>query len=204
MAESGRSSYLTVNGCIHSGSIEAEGYALYAGGISGLLEGTISNCQNYGSITYNASYYSEYAHIGGIDSGLWSTLIDSCMNAADIQVARLSDVPSDSIVGGISALGTRISNCFNCGDISTDGGSYVGGITGENGRADNSYNVGTIRSVNPGSINVDPGYYGCGALFGSASGGSSNCYYLACDLPAYEKVNGTPTSTPFAPCPPTR
>ena len=193
LAESGRSSYLTVNGCIHSGSIEAEGYALYAGGISGLLEGTISNCQNYGSITYNASYYSEYAHIGGIDSGLWSTLIDSCMNAADIQVARLSDVPSDSIVGGISALGTRISNCFNCGDISTDGGSYVGGITGENGRADNSYNVGTIRSVNPGSINVDPGYYGCGALFGSASGGSSNCYYLACDLPAYEKVNGTPT-----------
>lgn len=193
LAETGRSSYLTVNGCIHSGSIEAEGYALYAGGISGSLEGTISNCQNYGSITYNGSYYSQYAHIGGIDSGLWSSVIESCMNAADIQVVRLSDALSDSVVGGISALGTDISNCFNCGDISTNGGSYVGGITGENGRADNSYNVGTIRSVNPGSINVDAGYYGCGALFGSTVGVSSNCYYLACDLPAYEKVNGTPT-----------
>lgn len=189
LAESGSSGDLTVNGCIHSGSIETEGYAMYAGGISGLLEGSISNCQNYGTITH----YHSYANIGGIDSGLCDPVIQSCMNAADIQVVRRSNTFSNTRVGGISALGTDISNCFNCGDINTDGASYVGGITGENGHADNSYNVGTICSVNPGSSNVDPGYYGCGALFGSTVGTSSNCYYLACDLPAYEKVNGTPT-----------
>lgn len=188
LAESGRSSYLTVNGCIHSGSIETEGYALYAGGISGALEGTISNCQNYGSITQ----HDQYAYIGGIVSGLWTPEIESCINAAEVRMAG-NGTASRSRLGGITATSANISNCFNCGDITADGASYVGGITGENGYADNSYNVGTVRLDNPVTAGAFAGDYGCGALFGSVSGASSNCYYLAGGLPAYEKVNGTPT-----------
>lgn len=186
----GQSNYsnLTITGCIHSGSIETSGYATYVGGISGMAEGTISNCQNYGSITQ----YDQYANIGGIVSGLWTPEIESCMNAADIQMVGNGAV-SRSRLGGITATTANISNCFNCGDITADGASYVGGITAENGHADNSYNVGYVHLDNPATAGALAGAYGCGALFGEVMGISSNCYYLAGDLPAYEKVNGTPT-----------
>ncbi|MEQ2455775.1 S-layer homology domain-containing protein [Flavonifractor hominis] len=188
----GQSSYsnLTVTNCIHNGSIESYGYASYVGGISGSMEGTISNCQNYGSITQ----HDQYAYIGGIVSGLWTPEIESCINAAEVRMAG-NGTASRSRLGGITATSANISNCFNCGDITADGASYVGGITGENGYADNSYNVGTVRLDNPVTAGAFAGDYGCGALFGSVSGASSNCYYLAGDLPAYEKVNGTPTLT---------
>ena len=184
VGESGAFSGLTIHGCIHSGSIVTERRAMFMGGIGGAVQGTISNCQNYGSITH----YTRSAYIGGITSGTRDCVVESCMNAADISYVIASDqYSSEPYIGGITALQADVRNCFNCGDITVDGGDgdgYVGGITGEEGYAENSYNVGTVSA---------PGVASAGALFGSVDGTSRNCYYRSDGMPVYGTIHNTPT-----------
>ena len=187
VGQSSPSDDLTIHGCIHSGSIVGECKGMSAGGIGGQVRGTISNCQNYGSITH----YTRSASIGGITCGRWDCVVESCMNAADISYVIEPDrVASAPDIGGITATQTDVRNCFNCGDITVDGDACVGGITGFGGYAENSYNAGTVSA---------PGVASAGALFGSVAGASRNCYYRSDGMPVYGTIHNTPTLDNVAP-----
>lgn len=170
-----------IKGCTHSGSIEIQGYAAYAGGIAGNGDGNIAHCQNYGTILSR----STYAHAGGIISTLSSSSygsIEYCMNAADITA-----VDSDIYMGGITSTShMNIRHCFNCGNLSSDGSNYyyAGGIAGD-GSAEYCYSTGTVTGAEEKT----------GALFGRAYGDSAHCYYLERGLEAYGSTNGSPNIT---------
>ena len=165
-----------IKGCIHSGSIEAQGYNAYAGGIAGYGDGDIVHCQNYGTILISRSVY-----VGGIIPKI-DGRIAYCMNAADI-----TSFSKNIYIGGIASISyMNIQHCFNCGNLSANGSNfyYVGGIAGQ-GSAEYCYSTGTVTGAEGKT----------GALFGIAGGDSAHCYYLEGGLEACGSMIGSPDIT---------
>ena len=109
-------------------------------GITGYLEGEISDCKNTVSITSNA-------HAAGIAGGV-SGIMTRCNNSGNIK----ADYCAGGILGGQSDQAT-ISDCYNTGNI--EGGTYAGGIVGE---VSTSFSCPVIVScVNKGKITTEQG-----------------------------------------------
>ncbi len=110
----------------------------YAGGICGIMSGSLVNCSNSGKIT------SEFAHyVGGITGYLSASgsIIDSCENRGAVEGAnRYVAGISGGTYAGKEALYSVISNCSNYGSITAalntqspavSAGGYSGGIVGQ-------------------------------------------------------------------------
>ncbi len=153
-------------GCIAEGStvsnVGLTGGSMYGkenvGGIAGYsIDSTIKNCYNTGNV------YGEFGYAGGIVGYCQGSIMEDCHNSGPVS-GSLDYENSDSFcVGGIAGLvdmnmsgtGSRITNCYNTGDIS--GYEDVAGIVGYNYGYDdnenfkciveNCYNTGSIYAI---------------------------------------------------------
>jgi|GEM_PF-1859951 len=139
----------TISGCRNAGRVfsDAKTDYSYVGGIAGYNIATLRQCHNTGTVQTVAD--ATYFYAGGI-AGYSITDISGCDNAG----AVLATPPRTGLIccaGGIVGHGSRISLCYNTGEVSSKG--YAGGLTGENNATlNNSYNSGTIRARVAGGI----------------------------------------------------
>lgn len=120
------------------------------GGIVGYNEGTISNCNNTGTMTFTLDASRNYIYAGGIAGHNYGA-VDNCFNSSQIIVnSSIIDYKyKQAVVGGIIGrnYGT-INSCHNIGDIINKAyDADVGGIASTNyGTISNCYNTGDIRA----------------------------------------------------------
>lgn len=172
-----------------------------AGGIAGQMTNTsvIEDCINHesGEIIANAA--------GGIVGNACESIISRCGNKAPVKgiVRQYSVGGMTALVGGITASGGRISNCYNTGEVSIDmnneaKGYQIGGISGglsEPGYIRNVYNTGAVIKPTPSAMAgiVLP------ALVGTTE--VNHCYWYG-DFevqPTFQNNVVLPSSGPFRP-----
>lgn len=104
-----------------------------AGAVTGLNEGTVSNCHNSGFVSGNAQ-------IGGIVGRMNGGKIEKCSNSGA--------VTGNKYIGGISGyIKGAIQNCSNSGKITANNQS-AGGIAGlvSDGTINYCYNLGSVKA----------------------------------------------------------
>lgn len=193
-----------LNNCSNSGIIESVGAMNGIGGLVGYAskELTMKKCQNSGEIKGTGSY--GIAGLVGICLGELMT-IDECYNSGTItgdfglgglvgedngrlvatnsyntgNIVGAMGTSGISLSGGIAGYvyqgGTYVRNCYNTGDIKTEG-NIVGGLIGQAPAGtfvDNAFNQGKISSTYEGSV-------GClGGIIGQVQYTKiSNCYNI--------------------------
>lgn len=136
------------------------------GGVTGKVQGAISNCLNEGTITVDN--IKNKCYIGGV-AGQVGSAADLCWNTGSVTASSTAN--KKIYTGGIVGYGAA-TNCYNNGSVTgaTDKNSYVtGGISG-NGNVTNSYNLGDVTGAESGT-------------YGISSRAATNSYYLC-------KLNG--------------
>lgn len=122
------------------------------GGVTGNVQGAISNCLNEGTITVDN--IKKKCYIGGV-AGQVGSAADLCWNEGS--------VTGGSTTGGIvgKAAGS-VTNCANFGTVTSSG--TAGGIAGS-GTVANSYNLGDVTDAK-------------GSAYGISNGTVANSYYV--------------------------
>ena len=136
------------------------------GGVTGKVQGAISNCLNEGTITVDN--IKNKCYIGGV-AGQVGSAADLCWNTGSVTASSTAN--KKIYTGGIVGYGAA-TNCYNNGSVTgaTDKNGYVtGGISG-NGNVTNSYNLGDVTGAESGT-------------YGISSRAATNSYYLC-------KLNG--------------
>lgn len=136
------------------------------GGVTGKVQGAISNCLNEGTITVDN--IKDKCYIGGV-AGQVGSAADLCWNTGSVTASSTAN--KKIYTGGIVGYGAA-TNCYNNGSVTgaTDKNKYVtGGISG-NGNVTNSYNLGDVTGAESGT-------------YGISSRAATNSYYLC-------KLNG--------------
>lgn len=136
------------------------------GGVTGKVQGAISNCLNEGTITVDN--IKNKCYIGGV-AGQVGSAADLCWNTGSVTASRTAN--KKIYTGGIVGYGAA-TNCYNNGSVTgaTDKNGYVtGGISGY-GNVTNSYNLGDVTGAESGT-------------YGISSRAATNSYYLC-------KLNG--------------
>lgn len=136
------------------------------GGVTGKVQGAISNCLNEGTITVDN--IKNKCYIGGV-AGQVGSAADLCWNTGSVTASSTAN--KKIYTGGIVGYGAATS-CYNNGSVTgaTDKNRYVtGGISG-NGNVTNSYNLGDVTGAESGT-------------YGISSRAATNSYYLC-------KLNG--------------
>lgn len=136
------------------------------GGVTGKVQGAISNCLNEGTITVDN--IKNKCYIGGV-AGQVGSAADLCWNTGSVTASSTAN--KKIYTGGIVGYGAA-TNCYNNGSVTgaTDKNRYVtGGISG-NGNVTNSYNLGDVTGAESGT-------------YGISSQAATNSYYLC-------KLNG--------------
>ena len=136
------------------------------GGVTGKVQGAISNCLNEGTITVDN--IKNKCYIGGV-AGQVGSAADLCWNTGSVTASSTAN--KIIYTGGIVGYGAA-TNCYNNGSVTgaTDKNRYVtGGISG-NGNVTNSYNLGDVTGAESGT-------------YGISSRAATNSYYLC-------KLNG--------------
>lgn len=136
------------------------------GGVTGKVQGAISNCLNEGTITVDN--IKNKCYIGGV-AGQVGSAADLCWNTGSVTASSTEN--KKIYTGGIVGYGAA-TNCYNNGSVTgaTDKKIYVtGGISG-NGNVTNSYNLGDVTGAESGT-------------YGISSRAATNSYYLC-------KLNG--------------
>lgn len=136
------------------------------GGVTGKVQGAISNCLNEGTITVDN--IKNKCYIGGV-AGQVGSAADLCWNTGSVTASSTAN--KKIYTGGIVGYGAA-TNCYNNGSVTgaTDKNEYVtGGISG-NGNVTNSYNLGDVTGAESGT-------------YGISSRAATNSYYLC-------KLNG--------------
>lgn len=136
------------------------------GGVTGKVQGAISNCLNEGTITVDN--IKNKCYIGGV-AGQVGSAADLCWNTGSVTASSTAN--KKIYTGGIVGYGAA-TNCYNNGSVTgaTDKNKYVtGGISG-NGNVTNSYNLGDVTGAESGT-------------YGISSQAATNSYYLC-------KLNG--------------
>lgn len=136
------------------------------GGVTGKVQGAISNCLNEGTITVDN--IKNKCYIGGV-AGQVGSAADLCWNTGSVTASSTAN--KKIYTGGIVGYGAA-TNCYNNGSVTgaTDKNRYVtGGISG-NGNVTNSYNLGNVTGAESGT-------------YGISSRAATNSYYLC-------KLNG--------------
>lgn len=176
----GIAGYNTDNGnidtCCNSGEIAADGNYIMAGGIAGLSYGSISNCNNSGTISSPGDNFRN-VYFGGI-AGTSGGSVASCCNSGDINAGNVDSPCYVLITGGLVGYLTdngSILDCHNTGGI-TAASSQIANIGGLAGYL---YNSSVINSYNTGDINttdITIAYVGglAGCLYNNSS--VTNCY----------------------------
>ena len=145
---------------------------VYAGGICGYNDGSVSNCYNTGDVSAAASSDS-FVFSGGI-CGYSGVSVSNCYNTGQVSAAASSD--SFAFIGGICGHNDGgVTNCFNKGYVSGSCDNYAdsGGICGVNyGSVSSSYNTGAVSTFTSDNY-ADAGGI-CG--FNLSSGVIGNCY----------------------------
>ena len=139
------------------------------GGVTGKVQGAISNCLNEGTITVDN--IKNKCYIGGV-AGQVGSAADLCWNTGSVTASSTAN--KNIYTGGIVGYGAA-TNCYNNGSVTgaTDKNKYVtGGISG-NGNVTNSYNLGAVS--------------GQGAAGITGKGTVTNSYYV-CKLNGTEKI----------------
>ena len=131
------------------------------GGVTGKVQGAISNCLNEGTITVD--YIKNKCYIGGV-AGQVGSAADLCWNTGSVTASSTAN--KSIYTGGIVGYGAA-TNCYNNGSVTgaTDKNKYVtGGISG-NGNVTNSYNLGAVSGQGAAGITgrgtVNNSYYVC-------------------------------------------
>ena len=138
-----------------------------AGGISASTGGNIEQCYNKGKITITNNYEIEnkIISVGGITGDVYNRDgIKECYNIGNIIIDTISNIN----IGGISGKNTtKISNCYNLGQIEHTGETVkakIGMLVGNNnGAVSNSYykensnyvGIGTGNQVNDATSEND-------------------------------------------------
>ena len=142
----GGSSYgagtLTLNHVTNTGYVNG-GTGPRVGGIAGLIDITLTNAANHGSVnggaqtggivgwsygnisgSYNSGSVKGTSKVGGIvgDLDKVNLKIENCYNNGDI-MASSSDDTSGGILGYTGRTGTSVANCYSTGKV-TDGGNF--------------------------------------------------------------------------------
>ena len=112
-----------------------------AGGIAGVIKGDISNSYNAGEIIAAVTGNHAYSYAGGIVSSSGNNILN-CYNTGSVKSVGNPNNDAGGIAGGYST--GMISNCFNTGNIISEGDA--GGATGYlgSGTIINFYNIGNI------------------------------------------------------------
>jgi len=134
----------------------------HVGGVVGANRGTVENCYNTGSVSFNYEYGIYAGGVVGYNVGT----VSNCYNTGEVAS------PHSGEVGGVvgSNYGGTVQNCYNTGAVSCDD-YIVGGVVGSNnGTVQNCYNTGAVD----GNVRV-------GGVLGenSSDGTVTNCYYLS-------------------------
>ena len=131
------------------------------GGVTGKVQGAISNCLNEGTITVDN--IRNKCYIGGV-AGQVGSAADLCWNTGSVTASSTAN--KNIYTGGIVGYGAA-TNCYNNGSVTgaTGKNKYVtGGISG-NGNVTNSYNLGAVSGQGAAGITgrgtVDNSYYVC-------------------------------------------
>lgn len=214
----GLCSQCTISNCYNTGNISCSNstnstvtptsWSTRGPGVGGIVgetnnEVSISNCFNTGVVSASSIYYNTSA--GGI-CGYYSraTSIVDCYNTGDILSIRtngLTNITNENYAGGIvgyvktpesGALTlTKISNCYNTGNVSTDAQAsnyvynkvYAGGILGYGASSYyeyfyiiNCYNTGSVSTAFSGTYGSTAGNYRY--VYGIGNGICKNCYNI--------------------------
>ena len=138
------------------------------GGIAGLTSTYIANSNNYGDITVTSktSVGSSISYIGlavGGIAGYGYGTISSCINEGNI-VANVVGTNYSSNIGGIAGYTGGISNSYNIGNVSVNGGQgYIGGLAGGIDYTisiTNCYNLGNVELTNASNTSAVGGVFG--------------------------------------------
>ena len=138
------------------------------GGIAGLTSTYITNSNNYGDITVTSktSVGSSISYIGlavGGIAGYGYETISSCINEGNI-VANVVGTNYSSNIGGLAGYTGGISNSYNIGNVSVNGGQgYIGGLAGSidyNISITNCYNLGNVELTNGSTTSAVGGVFG--------------------------------------------
>ena len=182
--------YVNLSNCKNYGNFICKTSADYAevGGIVGRFYGgdhcSVTNCENYGSISWEGESGGAQRSLGGIVAGFYNAtaisspqkcVISGCKNYGTIYNKNATSGTTTSTKGGIggivgkpflqgNGIGVTISNCTNSGDIVSSG--RTGGIVGTLNEA--WQNVGKYSTVsgctNTGTIYGTDG--SCGQIYG--------------------------------------
>ena len=195
----GSASAVTIENCINQAAVtntgKPGGYSYNTGGIAGsvsMATSKIARCGNTGAIS------STIKRTGGIAGSVAGT-VESCFNTGD--VTGIYGI--GGIVGGFTGKDTRITDCYNWGDIScntptvifTDKNTKgVGGIAGDPSSNSNTgtvltncYNAGTLSNHSTTTDVVLGGVIGTSTANNYSGVGTKglitavNCYYLKAD-----------------------
>ena len=121
------------------------------GGVTGKVQGAISNCLNEGTITVDN--IKNKCYIGGV-AGQVGSAADLCWNTGSVTASSTAN--KKIYTGGIVGYGAA-TNCYNNGSVTGATGKnkknkYVtGGISG-NGNVTNSYNLGAVSGQGAAGI----------------------------------------------------
>ena len=153
------------------------------GGICGLNNNTITNCQTYGSMYFEKTYDAGDCAIGGIAGCVRSGTVSCCSNNINISGYNANSFPYINIGGivgaGLSEKNTvvTISECYNTGNITpfTESRGYLGGILARcdfSGMFYNDYEIKIENCYNTGSI-------GRGDIEGKIAGITAELSYIS-------------------------
>ena len=137
------------------------------GGVTGNVQGAISNCLNEGTITVDN--IKKKCYIGGV-AGQVGSAADLCWNTGSVTASSTAN--KNIYTGGIVGYGAA-TNCYNNGSVTGVTGKnkcVAGGISG-NGNVTNSYNLGDVTDAK-------------GSAYGISNGTVANSYYVC-------KLNGS-------------
>ncbi len=164
-----RNLYQNING---QNLYDVEGMKTVLGGLFGATLGSIQNLGVTGIINAEVNSLGEdfLLAIGGI-GGLGLAPITKCYSNINITVDSYES--TEELIGGITGWGYEITECYNSGDITTEGDEdfYIGGITGfiqEGAIVKNCYNKGKIKGT--GCAGGIVGYFDYGSI--------GNCYNI--------------------------
>ncbi|MDO5116451.1 MAG: Ig-like domain-containing protein [Synergistaceae bacterium] len=162
----------SITNCANSGAVIASGGSWdYAGGVAGSNGGRITNCLNVGDVTASGSSNNIAGGVAGYNGGQGT--ITNCANNG----AVIASGGVQNIAGGVAGSnGGRITNCLNVGDVTASGSSnnIAGGVAGYNG------GQGTITNcANNGAVIASGGVQNiAGGVAGANDGTITNCGWL--------------------------
>ena len=183
---------VVVTDCYNEGHI-ANFENAYAGGIVGIIRGSI-NDYNYMSRCYNkGDVESEFEHAGGIAGQVYSLAVDHVYNLGSIRGTRVSDSKAASFVGGLvgGIYPYRGDTCslvdsWNAGTVYADG-EAVGGISGSgDGPIIRCVNLADVTALGVGGANFRGN---AGGLWGFGASAIFDCYNMG-NVTANNQVGG--------------